>query len=62
MSRGVARHVRGARLGHLRTRAYTPRTNGNAERFIQTLLREWASVEPCASSQIRRSTLRPCVQ
>ena len=24
------------------TRAYTPRTNGKAERFIQTLLREWA--------------------
>jgi transposase InsO family protein len=26
----------------LRTRPYTPRTNGKAERFIQTLLREWA--------------------
>ena len=25
---------------HLRTRPYTPRTNGKAERFIQTLLRE----------------------
>lgn len=33
-----------ARLGlrHLRTRPYTPRTNGKAERFIQTLLRSWA--------------------
>jgi transposase InsO family protein len=29
-------------LGHLRTRPYTPRTNGKAERFIQTLLRQWA--------------------
>ena len=29
-------------LRHLRTRPYTPRTNGKAERFIQTLLREWA--------------------
>lgn len=28
--------------GHLRTRPYTPRTNGKAERFIRTLLREWA--------------------
>lgn len=46
-------------LRHLRTRAYTPRTNGKAERFIQTLLREWAYVEPYASSQLRRSTLRP---
>jgi transposase InsO family protein len=29
-------------LRHLRTRPYTPRTNGKAERLIQTLLREWA--------------------
>ena len=49
-------------LRHLRTRAYTPRTNGKAERFIQTLLREWAYVEPYASSQQRRSTLPPYVQ
>jgi transposase InsO family protein len=27
---------------HIRTRPYTPRTNGKAERFIQTSLREWA--------------------
>ncbi len=29
-------------LKHIRTRAYTPQTNGKAERFIQTALREWA--------------------
>ena len=29
-------------LKHRRTRPYTPRTNGKAERFIQTALREWA--------------------
>ncbi len=45
-------------LRHLRTRAYTPRTNGQAERFVQTLLREWAYAEPYASSQIRRAKLR----
>ena len=35
---------------HLRTRPYTPRTNGKAERFIQTLLREWAYARPYATS------------
>lgn len=37
-----------ARLGlrHLRTRPCTPRTNGRAERFIQTALREWAYAQP----------------
>ena len=30
------------RLKHLRTRPYRPRTNGKAERFIQTLINEWA--------------------
>jgi transposase InsO family protein len=28
-------------IKHTRTRPYTPRTNGKAERFIQTSLREW---------------------
>lgn len=30
------------KVRHKRTRPYTPRTNGKAERFIHTLLREWA--------------------
>ena len=30
------------RIKHARTRPYRPRTNGKAERFIQTLIREWA--------------------
>ena len=29
-------------IRHLYTRAYSPQTNGKAERFIQTCLREWA--------------------
>ncbi len=45
-------------LRHLRTRPYTPRTNGKAERFIQTLLRQWAYVQPYAASRDRRAALR----
>ena len=47
------------RIRHLRTRPYTPRTNGKAERFIQTLLREWAYAKPYASSGRRNAALRP---
>ena len=41
----------------LRTRPYTPRTNGKAERFIQSLLREWAYRRPYATSAIRTRAL-----
>lgn len=42
LSRAFARLCRRLGLTHRRTRPYTPRTNGKAERFIQTALREWA--------------------
>jgi len=45
------------RLKHLRTRPYTPRTNGKAERFIQTALREWAYSRAYESSVQRASHL-----
>jgi transposase InsO family protein len=45
------------RVRHLRTRPYRPRTNGKAERFIQTLLREWAYGRLWQSSQARRRGL-----
>jgi transposase InsO family protein len=51
--------VAAAGLKHKRTRPYTPRTNGKAERFIQTSLREWAYACPYASSQERRTALMP---
>lgn len=51
------RLCRSAGLRHLRTRPYTPRTNGKAERFIQTLLREWAYRRPYSNSQQRRDAL-----
>lgn len=46
-------------LMHLRTRPYTPRTNGKAERFIQTALREWAYAQPYRSSLDRAGALAP---
>ncbi|HEU5183843.1 MAG TPA: IS481 family transposase [Gemmatimonadaceae bacterium] len=44
-------------LRHLRIRPYTPRTNGKAERFIQTALREWAYARPYRSSAARAGAL-----
>lgn len=46
-------------LVHKWTRPYTPRTNGKAERFIQTLLREWAYARPYETSAERQRALRP---
>ena len=48
-------------LRHKRTRPYTPRTNGKAERFIQTLLREWAYRFAYQSSAERKRWLTPYV-
>lgn len=50
-----------AELGvrHIRTRPYTPKTNGKAERFVQTSLREWAYAHPYASSAQREQALQP---
>jgi transposase InsO family protein len=45
------------RVRHLTTRPYRPCTNGKAERFIQTLLREWAYARPYTSSRARAHQL-----
>lgn len=45
------------RLVHRRTRPYTPRTNGKAERFIRTMLREWAYGPAFPSSAHRTAAL-----
>ena len=42
-----------------RTRPYRPQTNGKAERFIQTVIREWAYRRPFTSSAQRRRALDP---
>ena len=49
-------------IRHLRTRAYRPRTNGKAERFIQTLLTEWAYARIYGSSQERTRQLQPWLE
>jgi len=52
-----ARH----QIRHLRTRPYRPRTNGKAERFIQTLLRDWAYAIRYQTSQHRALALGPWI-
>lgn len=47
---------------HLRTRPYRPQTNGKAERFIQTMLRQWAYVKPYRSDRARAKALGPWLE
>ena len=44
-------------LRHIRTKPYTPKTNGKAERFIQTSLREWAYAQAYRTSLQRKQQL-----
>lgn len=44
-------------LKHLRTRPYTPQTNGKAERFIKTALNEWAYARAYPTSDARAADL-----
>jgi transposase InsO family protein len=44
-------------LRHIRTKPYTPKTNGKAERFIQTALREWAYAQAYPTSNHRTAEL-----
>jgi transposase InsO family protein len=48
---------RDLRLKHIRTKPYTPKTNGKAERFIQTALREWAYAMAYTHSDRRAAEL-----
>jgi transposase InsO family protein len=57
VARLFAKACRWLRIRHIRTRPYTPKTNGKAERFIQTLLREWAYAIPYKTSHNRNADL-----
>ena len=48
-----ARACKRLKLRHIRTKPYTPKTNGKAERFIQTALREWAYAKAYSHSDRR---------
>jgi len=45
------------KLKHIRTKPYTPKTNGKAERFMQTALREWAYTSAYATFEQRKDHL-----
>ena len=54
-SHAFAHACRAFGLKHRRTRPYIPRTNGKAERFIQTALREWAHARTYQNSAERQT-------
>jgi transposase InsO family protein len=58
-SRAFAKACKRLRIKHIRTKPYTPQTNGKAERFIQTALREWAYATAFEHSDQRRDALSP---
>ncbi len=59
VSRRFAQTLTAAGVRHVRTRPFRPRTNGKAERFIQTSLREWAYARPYVSSDQRAAAIGP---
>jgi transposase InsO family protein len=59
LSKTFAKAIKRLGLKHIRTRPYTPRTNGKAERFIKTSLNEWAYAKAYTSSQQRTDELAP---
>ena len=57
IGRRFAHETEHLRIVHKRTRPYRPRTNGKAERFIQTLIREWAYATAYLTSDARARVL-----
>jgi transposase InsO family protein len=52
-SRRYPKALRLLKIKHLRTKPHTPKTNGNAERLVQTSLREWAYAQAYLTSDQR---------
>ncbi len=57
VSKLFAKACRLLSLRHVRTRPYSPKINGKAERFIQTLLRKWANALPYRNADRRAAQL-----
>ena len=57
ISKTFGAYLQSLGLRHIRTRPYTPKTNGKAERFIQTSLREWAYARSYQHSSLRQAQL-----
>ena len=58
-SKAFASPCKQLRVKHIKIKPYTPQTNGKAERFIQTALREWAYATAFEHSDQRRQALLP---
>lgn len=56
-SRAFAKACRKLGIKHIRTKPYTPQTNGKAERFVQTTIREWAYATEYQTSEERKADL-----
>jgi len=56
-SLAFAKTCKALKLRHIRTKPYTPKTNGKAERFIQTAIREWAYARAYQTSDQRAAHL-----
>jgi transposase InsO family protein len=56
-SRDFRKACAGLGIRHIRTKPYTPKTNGKAERFIQTALCEWAYAKTYPTSDHRTAEL-----
>lgn len=62
ISKRFRRAVKEIGARHVRTRHYRPQTNGKAERYIQTALREWAYAHAYPNSRARAAALTPFTQ